>query len=80
MVFCTEHWTMLPRMLRDGVYASKQKPQKHRDAGVCGRALARPAPFQPQQPWRLEDQDLQHEQSAHMRKYSEVLGRRIARF
>jgi hypothetical protein len=32
MVFCTEHWTMLPRMLRDGVYASKRKPQKHRDA------------------------------------------------
>jgi hypothetical protein len=32
MVFCTEHWTMLPRVHRDGVYASKHKPQKHRDA------------------------------------------------
>jgi hypothetical protein len=28
----------------------------------------------------MEDQDLLREQSAYMRKYSEVLGRRIARF
>jgi hypothetical protein len=32
MIFCTEHWNLLPRMLRDGVYASKHKPQKHREA------------------------------------------------
>lgn len=29
MVFCTEHWRLLPNRLRDSIYASIKKPDKY---------------------------------------------------
>lgn len=32
MEFCTEHWNVLPRQLRDGIYSAKIKPEKYAGA------------------------------------------------
>jgi hypothetical protein len=32
MVLCTEHWSLLPRLYRDAIYAAKRKPEKYAGA------------------------------------------------
>ncbi len=28
MLFCTEHWNVLPRELRDGIYKAQRRPER----------------------------------------------------